>query len=78
MFSNVVSDTTERRNGHLWLSVDEGAAWPICHQVSAAPFAYSSLAAHAGSIYLLHEGGPKQRRQLFFRRFDMPSLMHGE
>ncbi len=76
VFSNVVSDTA-RRNGHLWLSVDEGAIWPICRQVSDASFAYSSLAAHAGSIYLLHEGGPKQRRQLFFRRFDVPSLMHG-
>ena len=77
VFSNVVSHTKERQNGHLWLSADEGATWPVCRQVSDTSFAYSSLTAHAGSIYLLYEGGPKQRRQLFFQRFDLPSLLQG-
>ena len=75
VFSNVVTGTSERRNGHLWVSADEGRTWPICRQATDAPFAYSSLAAHAGSVYLLYEGGPKQHRQLLFRRFDVPSLV---
>jgi len=74
VFSNVVSDTTERRNGHLWLSADEGGSWPIRRQVTDTPSAYSSLAAGAGSLYLLYEGGPKQHRQLLFRRFDVDAL----
>ena len=70
-FSNVVTATSERRNGHLWVSVDEGRTWPTRVQITDAPFAYSSLAVHADSLYLLFEGGPKQHRQLFFRRFDV-------
>ena len=74
VFSNVLSDTSERRNGHLWLSKDEGASWPTRIQVCEGGFAYSSLAAHAGSVYLLYEGGPKQYRQLLCQRFDLHSL----
>ena len=74
IFSNVESDTTERRNGHLWLSADEGATWPTRIQVCEGGFAYSSLAAHASSLYLLYEGGPKQCRRLLCQRFDLRSL----
>ena len=74
IFSNVESDTTERRNGHLWLSADGGATWPTRIQVCEGGFAYSSLAAHASSLYLLYEGGPKQCRRLLCQRFDLRSL----
>ncbi len=44
------------------------------HQVSEAGFAYSSVTAHGGYLYLLYEAGPKQFRRLAFQRLAVDSL----
>ena len=70
VFSNVVSKR-ERRNGHFWISSDDGASWVLGKMIEQGGFAYSSLAAMGSSVYVLYEGGPKQSRRITFAELDM-------
>ena len=76
LFANAAS-ATQRVNGTVRLSYDEGRTWPVRRTVHAGPFAYSCLAALAdGTIGLLYERDGYQK--LTFARFDLAWLTHGE
>ena len=73
LFSNPASQT-ERANGTVRLSLDEGTTWAASRQLYAGSFAYSCLAVLAdGSIGCLFEADDYQR--IAFARFSLDWLM---
>ena len=66
LFSNV-DHAQERRNGAVWLSVDNGNHWPHKRIISPDEFGYSSLAVgragtpSEGWLYCFFEAGKATR-----------------
>jgi sialidase-1 len=75
-FANPAS-ATQRANGTVRLSYDEGGTWPVSRVVYAGPFAYSRLTVLAdGTIGLLYERDGYAR--ITFARFDLTWLTNGQ
>jgi sialidase-1 len=69
VFANPAS-RTERVNGTVRLSYDEGRTWPVSRTVHAGPFAYSCLTVLGdGTLGLLYERDGY--RTVTFARFDL-------
>lgn len=69
LFSNIVSEEG-RKNGTIWLSLDQAKSWPLQKTIDAGSFAYSSLVfgrkgtSTEGFVFLFYEsnGGGKIAR----------------
>ena len=64
----------------VWASFDRGETWPLKRLIYEGPSAYSSLAAGKdGMVYLLFEGGEKERYEnISVVRFNMDWLTEGQ
>ena len=72
LFSNPAS-TTARDHLTVRISFDEGATWPIAHEVHASSSAYSCLTRlRDGSVGLLYERN--DYGEITFTRIDLPTL----
>jgi sialidase-1 len=75
LFANAAS-ATQRVNGTVRLSYDEGKTWPVSRTVYAGPFAYSCLTVLAdGTVGLLYERDGY--RKITFARFNLAWLTNG-
>lgn len=76
---SIAADPSVRRNLTVFLSYDEGASWPISRTVYSGLAAYSSLTIlEDGTIGCFYENGEYETYQLYFARFTLEWLTHGQ
>ena len=70
-------DSDKRDHGTIWLSLDDGATWPVKRELWPGPFAYSVPARLAdGTVGCLFEADGYQR--IVFARFPIEWVKAGE